>query len=71
MKDFDIILMCALRYAFGRRTYVVSIVQDYIRNYIKENPNIKEKFVKEIEDLINERNRYDSHETWKNFIAEL
>ena len=71
MKDFDIILMCALRYAFGRRTYVVSIVKDYIRNYIKENPNMKEKFVKEIESLISERNRYDSHETWKNFMTEL
>ena len=29
-KDFEIILLCAVRYAIGRRTYIPSLVIDYI-----------------------------------------
>lgn len=71
MKDFDIILMCALRYAFGRRTYVVPVVQEHIHNYLSEHPEMKEKFVKEIENLISERSRYDSCDAWKNMIKNI
>ena len=29
-KDFETILLCAVRYAIGRRTYIPSLVIDYI-----------------------------------------
>ena len=29
-KDFEAILICAVRYAIGRRTYIPSLVIDYI-----------------------------------------
>ena len=29
-KDFETILLCAIRYAIGRRTYIPSLVIDYI-----------------------------------------
>ena len=40
MSDYESILICALRYALGRRTYIVGIVVDYI---IGEIPNLSEK----------------------------
>lgn len=30
-KDFGIICLCALRYCFGRRTYMPSLVTDFIK----------------------------------------
>lgn len=29
-KDFETVLLCAVRYAIGRRTYIPSLVIDYI-----------------------------------------
>lgn len=40
MSDYETMLICALRYALGRRTYIVGIVVDYI---ISEMPNLSEK----------------------------
>ena len=31
MKDLELIYICALRYALGRKTYVTGVVADYIR----------------------------------------
>ena len=39
-KDFETILICAVRYAIGRRTYIPSLVIDYITPllpYLSEN----------------------------------
>lgn len=33
-KDFETMLICAERYAYGRRTYMPSIVVDYIKPLI-------------------------------------
>ena len=35
-NDFGIICLCAMRYAIGRQSYMPSLVQDYIREHIKE-----------------------------------
>jgi len=31
MNDEELILLCALRYALGRRSYIVGVVSNYIR----------------------------------------
>ena len=39
-KNFETILLCAVRYAIGRRTYIPSLVIDYITPllpYLSEN----------------------------------
>ena len=39
-KDFETILLCAVRYAIGRKTYIPSLVIDYITPllpYLSEN----------------------------------
>lgn len=45
MSDFELILMCALRYALGRRTYIVGVVADYIT---KELPNLSNACISNI-----------------------
>lgn len=35
-KDFGIICLCALRYCFGRKTYMPSLVVDFIKRNWKE-----------------------------------
>jgi hypothetical protein len=70
-NDYDIILMCALRYAFGRKTYVVSTVMNAIRKYVKDNPSMREKFINEIQRLIDEPLRYLSKKEWEDFVKEL
>lgn len=37
IQDFDLILICALRYALGRRTYITQVVADSI---ITQIPNL-------------------------------
>lgn len=35
-EDFGILCNCALRYCFGRRTYMPSLVQDIVGRYLEE-----------------------------------
>lgn len=34
MTDYEIIISCAVRYALGRETYIVSLICDYILKHI-------------------------------------
>ena len=34
-KDFELICISAVRYALGRRTYIVGVVCDFVKRYIK------------------------------------
>lgn len=49
IKDPELILSCAFRYALGRRTYVVSaVVDDILSNWNEIHSSTKERFKKEI-----------------------
>ena len=48
-KDFETILLCAVRYAIGRRTYIPSLVIDYITPLL---PYLSEDVLKLIADEI-------------------
>lgn len=45
MNDYEQIVLCAVRYALGRRTYIVKTVYDYVANEINCE-NVTESFLK-------------------------
>ena len=55
-KNFETILLCAVRYAIGRRTYIPSRVIDYITPLL---PYLSEDVLKLIADEIIERYTYE------------
>lgn len=55
-KDFETILLCAVRYAIGRRTYIPSRVIDYITPLL---PYLSEDVLKLIADEIIGRYTYE------------
>ena len=55
-KDFETILLCAVRYAIGRRTYIPSRVIDYITPLL---PYLSEDVLKLIVNEIIERYTYE------------
>jgi hypothetical protein len=47
--DESILLMCAFRYALGRRTYVVSVIcENIIKNYLRLEQRDRDLFIREI-----------------------
>ena len=55
MKDLDLIMVCAFRYAIGRRTYITSTVSDFLLYHWDQltknmKKHIKEQIQKAIED---------------------
>ena len=55
-KNFETILLCAVRYAIGRRTYIPSLVIDYITPLL---PYLSEDVLKLIADEIIKRYTYE------------
>ena len=55
-KNFETILLCAVRYAIGRRTYIPSRVIDYITPLL---PYLSEDVLKLIANEIIERDTYE------------
>ena len=55
-KNFESILVCAVRYAIGRRTYVPSLVIDYITPLL---PYLSEDVLKLIANEITEHDTYE------------
>ena len=52
IHDFQDIVICALRYALGRRTYITQSTADFIKEY----PEIIDKRVKQV--MLNDLNKY-------------
>ena len=55
-KDFETILLCAVRYAIGRQTYIPSLVIDYITPLL---PYLSEDVLKLIANEITEHDTYE------------
>ena len=55
-KNFETILLCAIRYAIGRRTYIPSLVIDYITTLL---PYLSEDLLKLIANEITEHDTYE------------
>lgn len=79
-RDISLILAAALRYSFGRRSYIVPTIRDFLRRH-KDNKFIKRDmrlYIADIERYLNDINAGDEAFTtdydvkeWKNFLAEL
>ena len=75
-KDFESILVCAVRYAIGRRTYIPSMVIDYITPLL---PYLSEDVLKLIANEITEHEAYEGglgdemidRPYWKQFLREI
>ena len=72
--NLDIIILCALRYALTRRSYVVDVTQDFIKKHWDElNEKTKNNITREIGTYLSENKdepRY-IHEMWKQFYKGL
>ena len=75
-EDFEKILLCAVRYAIGRRTYIPSRVIDYITPLL---PHLSEDVLKLIANEITEHDTYEGglgdemidRPYWKQFLREI
>ena len=75
-KDFETILLCAVRYAIGRQTYMPSLVIDYITPLL---PYLSEDVLKLIANEIIEHDTYEGslgdemidRPYWKQFLREI
>lgn len=54
-KDFEAVLLCAIRYCIGRQTYMPSLVIDYITPLLSE---LSDNCLRLMQDEINERGIY-------------
>lgn len=74
--DLETIFLCAIRYAMGRRTYMPSLVCDYLRPLL---PNLSDYFLKlalqeyEFRDKMYEGDYGDTcdYQTWIGFKREV
>jgi len=55
-NDKELIISCALRYALGRRTYIVKTVSDYILKIKNPSEWLIDQVIKEIDEQ--EKNRF-------------
>ena len=56
-EDFGAVLMCAVRYAIGRRTYMPKLVVDFITPLV---PELTTKTLWVLKADINDREKYDA-----------
>lgn len=58
-RDLKDIVCCSLRYALGRRTYITSLVADYIMEHKELIDNrVKTIMLKDLDDYFENRNDY-------------
>lgn len=69
MSDLELIYLCAFRYALGRRTYIVEIVVDWLKNHHKDlSKTAKQLIIKEIESpLFSDWGHKCDKEKWMSF----
>ena len=79
-QDISLILAAAIRYSFYRTSYIVPVIQDFLRRHI-DNKFIKRDmrlYIADIKNYLNDlkdKNRipvndYDE-KSWKNLLADL
>lgn len=58
-RDLKDIVCCSLRYALGRKTYITSLVSDYIIDHPELiDERVKDVMLKDIEEYLDCRNIY-------------
>jgi hypothetical protein len=68
MKDEELICLCALRYAIGRRTYITGVVADYLLTKIHLlSDTCRQQIIKEIQEADDLGGGCDK-EAWENLL---
>lgn len=58
-RDLKDIVCCSLRYALGRKTYITSLVSDYIIDHPELiDERVKDVMLKDIKEYLDRRNIY-------------
>lgn len=80
IQDIGLVIVSALRYALGRKTYIVPTMQNFILKYLEdpEMQKIKNIIVKDVKNYIDVwgdatkdlMQEYDIN-SWKNFLKKL
>ena len=52
MKDLEVIYLCAVRYGLGRRTYISSLISDFLMTK-KLSQDCKDRMIEDIESCDN------------------
>lgn len=68
--DTDVIILCALRYAFTRRSYMPSLVQDYITRHWHEIGTRRTIIIQDIRDHIREAEQFSLYKRGDEYILE-
>ena len=69
-RDLKDIVCCSLRYALGRKTYITSLVSDYIIDHPELiDERVKDVMLKDLEEYLDCRNIYYKddecdHQSW-------
>lgn len=74
-QDITLVVAAALRYAMGRSSYIVPVIQGFIKRHL-DNEFIqrdKQLYIRDIELFLAEDSKTDEHivESWKQLLAEL
>lgn len=69
MKNLEIIYLCALRYALGRKTYITGLVADFIIEQ-ELSKQCKKMMIKEIETCKDKGHKVDK-ESWDKLLKHL
>lgn len=71
MTDYEIVLICAMRYAIGRQTCIASIVVSYITSELSNLSDVcKRVIIKEIEYTHDYEDDYDKSD-WMRLLKKL
>lgn len=73
MTDHEQIMICAERYALGRRTYIVGIVTQYIHDHLKDmSDHCKHILIEDLSNpLFNDYGDSCDKEDWMKLLDEL
>lgn len=71
MNKEQLVWLCSVKYALGRRTYIVGVVTDFITENIKElTPKTKAVIIRDIEEC-NDLGDDCDKEDWKELLNKL
>ena len=77
VRDFKDMIMCALRYALGRRTYITDETAEFIRKYPELiDERVQAVMLKDLDEYFQKREFYKSddecdYNTWKDLYKWL
>ena len=72
MTDHEMIMVCAERYALGRRTYIVGVVTEYLENHIDNmTDHCKDVMIKDIENPFGDYGDECDRVDWMRLLQKL